>query len=108
MLALELDATPNQTQRFLLDEQECAITLKWMQDCFFMNISVNGVPVSSGDLCVIEALLPSWSAPGFSGKLMFLDMLGKDDPRSEGLGTRWKLFYIAREEFPFRGMNQNG
>ena len=57
-------------------------------------------PIVRGAICQNGADVIQGSAPWFEGTLHFWDWRGGEPPRWDGLGSRWKLYYVPAGEDP--------
>lgn len=98
MLSITLQPTPAQAFTVNLDGQRCYIELYQKSTGLFMDLTVNGYPVLSGQLCLRNVRLVRLAYLGFSGDLVFVDTLGDQDPTYDGLGARYALIYLRPSE----------
>lgn len=96
MQTIALDNVPSQDFNVMLDGQYCQISVYTTSYGLFLDLSINDIPIATGNLCqdrnpiIIKAYL------GLQGKLMFVDMKGINDPTYDELGTRYVLFYFSQ------------
>jgi hypothetical protein len=92
--AIPIQTVPSQTFQATLGTQNCQITLQHMSTGLFASLSINGVTIISGRLCVDRVNLIRQAYLGFVGWLYFVDSSGKGcDPNYKGLGSRYLLVY---------------
>lgn len=108
MIALPLLATPAQTFQIVLGNQDCQISLYQRGDALYSDLDVGGVSIWRGVICRNLVSLKSYGYLAFGGELFFCDMQGLEDPRAEGLGDRWPLFYLAHSESWPAALQQRG
>ncbi|MDR2947129.1 MAG: hypothetical protein LBV79_10335 [Candidatus Adiutrix sp.] len=66
-----------------------------------MDVLANGSAVCRGAVCENRADVVQSPTPFFKGSLHFLDTEGDRPPHWEGLGSRYRLLYVAAgEELP--------
>lgn len=95
MQIIPLSAVPSQTFKVTLDSQYCQINLYTKPTGLYLDLLLNGNPITQGQLCVDRARLIRLAYLGFSGDLIFLDTQGKLDPEYTGLGSRYQLIYLS-------------
>jgi hypothetical protein len=93
LLAIPLQAVPNQTVQCTLSSQACTINVYQLQYGLFVDVLVGNTYVVAS--AIAENLNRLVRAPytGFIGDLAFMDTQGTDDPVYTGLGARWQLLY---------------
>lgn len=93
---LIIPLTPGQNQKFnvFLNNQQCAIKLMQKSTGLFFDISVNGLAIRTGILCLNLVNLIDEDYLGFVGKIRLNDTQGQNDPEISGLGTRYVLQYL--------------
>lgn len=94
MLTLPIIATPAQTMSVLLGGQPCFISLYLRGTAVYMDLSINGVTLMSGAICLDRVRINRRNYIGFVGSLVFVDTQGASDPQYDGFGTRYKLVYL--------------
>ena len=55
-------------------------------------------PIFAGCICQNLQWVNQSPSPVFSGGLIFVDSLGEESPRWDGLGSRWYLPYLDADE----------
>lgn len=98
MIEIPLTALPHQRFSITLGDQDCVITLRQMGDYLFASAVVDQEEAFSEQLCCDRQLVPDFATTAFAGHLVFIDTLGKEHPTYTGIGTRFKLFYLADGE----------
>lgn len=98
MLSLTLQPTPSQAFTATLSGQRCYVEIYQKSTGLFLDLTVNGYPVLSGQLCLANVLLVRLAYLGFVGDLVFVDTLGTQDPTYDGLGSRYALVYLSPSE----------
>jgi hypothetical protein len=101
MLEIPLIAVPNQQLLARLDEQDCTINVYQRGARVYLDLALDGVPLRQGAICLPG--VPVVDAPWpFVGGLYMVDTgttpKGQQPPQWEGLGTRWKLYYLDAAE----------
>jgi hypothetical protein len=64
----------------------------------FADLSVGGVTMLTGRVCVYGAPVNYPASLPFKGRLWFIDNEGTEDPTYDGLGTRFSLIYVPEGE----------
>jgi len=59
-----------------------------------MDVILNDAPIVTGVICRDAAAIVRDSYLGFRGDLVWNDTQAMEDPYYEGIGTRWRLFYL--------------
>lgn len=83
----------NQELSCILDGQLARITLTTTNYGLFVDVLYDGVPVSSGRLCLDRTDINPDRYRGLPQFLGFADLQGANDPHFEGFGTRYLLIY---------------
>jgi hypothetical protein len=86
-------AVANQELSCILDGQLARINLTTTNYGLFADVLYNGVPVSSGRLCLDRTDINPDRYRGLPQFLGFADLQGSDDPTFDGFGTRFVLIY---------------
>lgn len=96
----EITLKPFRAQRFdiSLDGQSCTIRLNQRSTGLYIDLTVDGKAVMQGVLCLNGNKLVRYSYLPFKGELFFADLEGSSDPAWEGLGTRYRLYYLSESE----------
>jgi len=97
---LEISLKPLKAQRLsvTLNGQNCEIRLYQRSTGFYIDLTADGNPVLQGVICLNCNKIVRYSYLPFSGELFFADLAGSSDPVWDGLGERFKLYYLAPEE----------
>jgi hypothetical protein len=98
MLELSLEKLKAQSFSVSLDNQRCDIRLTQYSSFLYMDLTVDGRPVMQGVPCLNNNRMVRYAWLGFRGELFFSDLEGNSDPRWEGLGDRYRLWYLSEEE----------
>lgn len=99
MLNVPLAAVPAQTLNTVLASQNCQISVYTKTTGIYLDLTVNGVAITTCVRCVVGArLLLDRAYLGFIGDLEFVDTQGQDDPSYTGLGSRWLLIYLEASD----------
>jgi hypothetical protein len=94
MIAIPLQATPNQTLTIVLGTQTCQLNVYQNPYGVFMDVFVNHGLIIGGVLCHNKNIIVRSGYLGFVGDLLFVDTQGTDDPDYTGFGTRFQLLYL--------------
>ncbi|KOY61208.1 MULTISPECIES: phage baseplate plug family protein [Photorhabdus] len=94
MIEIALRAVKAQEFTVTLNEQSCMIRLNQRSTGLYMDLTVNDKPVLQGVVCLNCNKIVRYSYLRFSGELFFADLNGSSDPHWEGLGQRYKLYYL--------------
>lgn len=99
MLQMPLAAVPSQTFSIVLAGQNCQLAVYQKSTGLYMDLVVNGTPVTTCVRCVEGArLLLDRKYLGFIGDFGFIDTQGNSDPVYTGLGSRWQLLYLEASD----------
>lgn len=99
MIEIPLSNDPNVIFSIALDNQNCQIGLRQIGVALYLSLKCNEQTIVENIICNNSVLLPiSESENDFKGKLVFHDTFGKEDPNFEGLGDRFKLYYLSAGE----------
>lgn len=102
MLELPLEATVNQEFLVTLGEQDCTITLCHRGAGMYLDLRAGGVTVCQGAICQPGVGIVQQATAAFEGQLYILDErsrpMEQQQPQWQGLGTRWKLYWLTPEE----------
>lgn len=101
MLEIPLEAYQNQSFMVTLKEQDCSLALYQRNSRLYLDLSVDGALVRQGAVCLPQVGILG-NVRGFAGELFMVDQRTQPEkqqpPQWEGLGTRWKLYYLLPEE----------
>lgn len=98
MQIIPLSNMPAQTISVTLGGQYCQINTYQKRTGLYFDLSVAGVLVVAGVLCLNATVLVRAPYLGFSGDLAFFDTQGSADPDYAGVGARFLLFYLSSDE----------
>ena len=99
MIAIPLQPIPAQAFNVSLGDQPCRITLYQKGDFFYMDLTANNAVVVQGRMVLNSIWIVRYAYLGLVGDLVMFDTMGTDNsPNYAGLGTRYKLYYLAPEE----------
>ena len=98
MEQIPLQAIPSQEVQVILDSQNCTLSVYWRFGKLYADLLVDSEPVFTGAICQNLQWVNQSPSPLFSGGLIFVDGLGDDAPRWDGLGTRWALLHLDADE----------
>lgn len=94
MNEIPLIAAPDRTFNVVLGGNNCTIRLRQNGPALYLSLSVDNTPVVTSVICNNLSPLPPFTTTKFSGWLFFFDSQGDEHPSYEGLGTRWRLYYL--------------
>lgn len=102
MLEIPLMAYVNQGLLVVLGEQECSVAIYQRGTGMYLDLYNGGETVCQGAICQPGMGIVQVATSAFSGQLYLLDTLSRgneqQDPKWEGLGTRWRLYWLDAEE----------
>lgn len=102
MLELPLEATPNQELLITLDDQDCVVAVYQRGTRLYLDVAVSGATVRQGAICQAGERILQGATDAFAGQLYFIDERSQPNrqaaPQWEGLGTRWRLYWLSPEE----------
>lgn len=98
MKKIPLQKTPSQSLKVRLNGQNCEIKIYYRFGDTYCDLTVNGEPVVCGAICRDRQGIVQIAQTAFVGQLLFVDMLGWDDPKYTDFGTRYRFFYKADGE----------
>jgi hypothetical protein len=99
MLQMPLSAVPSQTFAITLAGQNCQLAVYQKTTGIYMDLTVNGKPITTAVRCVEGArLLLDRQYLGFIGDFGVIDTQGNSDPVYTGLGSRWQLLYLEASD----------
>ena len=98
MVEIPLQPIPAQEVQVILDGQNCTLSVYWRWWKLYADLLVDSEPVFTSAMCQNLQRVNQSPSALFSGVLMFVDSLGEEAPRWEGLGTRWTLLYLDADE----------
>lgn len=97
MQEIPIQPVANQTFQVQLGGQACIFEVYQLAYGLFANMSSNGGPVLTGQICQNQNRLVRGAYLGFVGNLTFVDLQGganPTDPVYTGLGSRYRLIYL--------------
>ncbi|MCH5277765.1 MAG: hypothetical protein J1E80_08030 [Desulfovibrionaceae bacterium] len=106
MLEIPVEAYPNQSCLVTLPDssgsgQNCTVALYQRGERVYLDLNVDGSVVRRGAVCLPRVGIVG-DVAGFSGELFIVDSRTQPDaqepPQWQGLGTRWKLYYLTVDE----------
>lgn len=98
MQLISLQPSKSQKVTVTLNGQSCQLKLHQRSDGFYIDLYINGEAKMQGVLCENCNFLVRYSYLGFSGDLVFVDTQGTSDPEWNGIGTRYRLYYLTADE----------
>ncbi|CAH0195862.1 hypothetical protein SRABI106_01418 [Rahnella aquatilis] len=96
----EIPLSPSKSQEVVasLNNQTCKIKLHQRSTGFYMDLYIGDKAIAQGVICLNCNYMVRYPYLGFSGDLVFVDTKGTDDPAYDEIGTRFKLYYLTKEE----------
>ena len=98
MVEIPLQPIPAQEVQVILGGQNCTLSVYWRWGKLYADLLVDSEPIFTGAVCQNLQWVNQSPSPVFSGGLIFVDSLGREAPRWDGLGSRWSLLYLDSEE----------
>jgi len=99
MVEIPLQQLPSQELRVVLEGTlNCTLFLYWRDWRLYADLDVGAESVFRGCVCLNGQAVNQSPSAAFTGKLVFIDTQGSEHPRWEGLGDRWALLYLTKEE----------
>ncbi|HJR11540.1 MAG TPA: hypothetical protein VJ823_09020 [Rhodanobacteraceae bacterium] len=99
MIAIPLQAIPAQAFNVSLGGQPCRIVLYQKGDYFYLDLTVNNVVAVQARMVLNSVWIVRYAYLGLVGDLVMLDTMGANDsPTYDGLGGRYKLYYLTQDE----------
>lgn len=98
MQLISLQPSKSQKVNVNLNGQNCQIKLHQRSTGVYMDLYVNEQPIMQGVICLNCNFMVRYAYLGFSGDLVFVDTQGAIDPSWDEIGTRFKLYYLTKEE----------
>jgi len=90
---IPLDPIPNQIFNIDLGGQQCTFEFISRGVFMYMNLTVDGVNLINGQICLSGVNLVQYNKNKFTGSIYFEDTQGNLDPLYYGLNDRWVLYY---------------
>lgn len=91
--AIPIRPVPLQRLNVLLGDQACRINIRQRRTGIFLDLYEQDRPVIQGVKALNLVRMIRDQYLDFSGDLFFADTQGKEDPKYDGLGTRWILLW---------------
>ena len=98
MTEVPLQPIPSQEVQVILGGQNCTLSVYWRFGHLYADLLVDSEPVFQGCVCQNLQWVNQSPSIEFSGGLIFVDSLGDEAPRWDGLGSRWALLYFDAAE----------
>lgn len=92
-IQVPLQQIPAQTVGVSLNGQNCAITLRDINDRQYLSLTLNGVAICDNILLQTNSSIINASYTGFIGDFVVIDLNGTDAPLYTGWESRWLLNY---------------
>jgi hypothetical protein len=100
MLAIPLQAVPNQTLAVALSGRSVQLNVYLRGSDMFIDVFLSGVTIIRGVICQNLNRIVRDLYFGFPGDFAFFDTQGSDDPVYTGLGDRFQLIYLEPSDLP--------
>lgn len=98
MLIIPANKISSQTIHVVLAGQSCEIFIYTKATGTYLDISILGVPIINGALCLDRTKIVRYPGLGFIGDLAFVDTQGTSDPYYTGFGDRFLLAYLEASD----------
>lgn len=98
MQIIPTQAVPAQSVKANLNGQNCRLLIQRKLYGLFLDLYVDDALLVGGAICQDRNRVVRSAYLGFSGDLMFEDLMGTDDPTADGLGSRFQLVYLDPTE----------
>lgn len=98
MRTITLSPVKNQIISLSLGENNCTLKLVQRESALYIDVSVDGEVVTQGVPCLYANRIIRYRWLGFPGDLFFMDTEGQNDPRWDGLGSRYLLFWLEESD----------
>ena len=99
MQQIALQPVPAQQIQIVLGGQNCQIAIAQKSTGIFVDVSANGLDISTTVIARDVIPLVPTTYLGFAGNLLFTDTQGSSDPTYDGLGSRYVLIYLSASEY---------
>lgn len=99
LAVIPLSAVPSQTLSVTLAGQATTIDVNQLSTGLFVDMSVAGVSIVSGQIALNLVRMIRTAYLGFVGDLVFVDTVAASDPDHTGLGGRYQLVYGSEADF---------
>ena len=98
-LQIPLAAVASQRLSVVLANQNCQIALYQKTDAMYLDLAIDGDPILTTKICRNRIrLLLGAEYRGFIGDLVFMDVIGDQQPEYTELNTRYLLLYLTNAE----------
>ena len=95
---IPLSAVPSQRLQVVLEDQDVELSILQRGNNVYANITVNGVVLRQGALCIDRVPILQPGTTNLSGNFVFVDLWGTSDPQWQEYGSRFVLFYYTAAE----------
>ena len=108
MLAIPIQAAPNQSLTVTLANQPCLINIYQLSTGLYIDLYVNSSPIITGVICQNANRIVRDLYLGFIGDLAFFDtfataQIPPTDPVYTGLGAQYVLMYLETSDLDGEG-----
>jgi len=98
MIEIGLSKEKEQTITTILADQPCRMRFVQRESGIYIDLYKNDIPVLMGVPCLYATKIVRYSYLGFVGDLFFLDIEGEDNPYWDGLGDRFRFYYLEESD----------
>lgn len=98
MQIIPLAPLASQKLKVTLAQQSCQLNVYQKSTGLYIDIFKDGEALLIGVLCRESVRLVLQAYLGFIGDLAFMDTQGSEDPKFDGLGSRWVLMYLEASD----------
>lgn len=101
MKVIPIEAVPSRTYRATLDGYKVQFRIKWqtLSTSWFIDLDCEAVGLASHGFSLVTGRdMIANRTKGDMGALVLVDAQGDEDPTFDGLGVRWLLVYVTRDE----------
>lgn len=95
---ISLSAVPSQKLQVVLEDQDVELSILQRGNNVYADITVNGVVLRQGVLCIDRVPLLQPGTTEFSGNLVFIDLWGTSNPQWQEYESRFVLLYYTAAE----------
>ena len=93
MYEIALEPIPYQTLSFELENKSVTVSLRQLGTSLYASLWVDTEPIFLNLRAVNGGKICHFPSSEIETDLRIIDTIGDEDPRFDGLGTRWRLVY---------------
>lgn len=82
----------------VLNGQNCYFKVLSRRGNLYCGLTIDETPVFDGMICRDRLPLKQSRIQSFAGNIVFMDTEGEEDPRWDGLGSRFRFVYFTDDE----------